>query len=189
MSDDKGHGYGWGDLRERPARDLAVGDTFVQPAAFAAYAVSRDGQVRGVIGYEGPRGVAWTVTARDGDVTTCRSHDGREETAEIPEGARVLKVVPPEPAGIVLAINSHRARERLERALGRKPAAYFTLKRGGKFVVLYGEDVTTALGITSITRTRLKPEDVGLCISMDGREYERRHADRAAVRKVSEVAL
>lgn len=97
MSEDKGHGYGWDDVRERPARDLAVGDVWVSPAAFAAYGVSRDGRVAGAFGWSGPRGTAWTVTAREGDVTTCRSHDGREETAAIPEGARVLLVITASP--------------------------------------------------------------------------------------------
>lgn len=125
-----------------------------------------------------------------------------EETALIPEGARVLVVVPPEPVGTVLVVNSHRASERLARALGRKPAGYYdkAMRRGGKFVVLYGEDVATALGIKSITRTRLKPEDVVLCMSSrttvddnglhvtnDGTEYARRDADRAAGRKVPEA--
>lgn len=180
MSETKDHGYGWDDLRERPARELAVGDVFISPVAFAAYTTGRDGRVAGVIGCGGPRGTAWTVVARDGDVTTCRSHDGREQTQEIPERARVLKVVGPEPVGTVLAVNSHRARERLERALGRKPAGYYdrAMRRGGEFVVLYGDDVARALEITSITRTRLKPDDVVLCLGEEQRA--RRDADRAA---------
>jgi hypothetical protein len=189
MSETKGHGFDWADLRDRPASELAVGDTFVSGlGAFASYTVSRDGRVRPLMGCEPPGGTAWTVTAKEGDRVTARSHHGHEESADTPPRARVLLVVPPEPVGTVLAVNSHRARERLERVLGRKPAAYWTMQRGGKFVVLYGEDVSTALGITSITRTRLKPEDVGLCISMDGQEYERREADRAAGRKVRETA-
>lgn len=202
MSEDNGHGYDWADLRERPARDLNVGDTLVQPATFAAYWVGEDGRVA-PIGWQGPRGTAWTVTARNGDVVSAHSHDGCVETKAIPEGARVLLVVGPEPVGTVLAVGSHRARERLERALGRKPAAYYdkALRRGGKFVVLYGDDVATALGITSVTRTRLKPDDVVLCMSSrttvddaglrvtdDDTEHARREADRAAGRKVPEAA-
>lgn len=161
------HGYGWEDLRERPARDLAVGDVIVNPAAFAAYGVDRSsGRVFGMFGAGGPRGRAWTVTARDGDRITARSHDGREETQEIPEDARLLVVTPPDPVGTVLAVNSHRASERLEQALGRTPAKYYdkAMKRGGKFVVLYGDDVATALAIPSVTRTRLKPSAVALCM-------------------------
>lgn len=188
MSDDKGHGYDWSDLRDRPATELAVGDTFVSGlGAFTTYASSRDGRVRSLMGCEPPGGTAWTVTAREGDVTTCRGHDGRVETQEIPEHAHALLVVPPEPVGTVLAVNSHRAADRLERALGRKPATYYdkAMRRGGKFVVLYGDDVATALGIKSITRTRLKPEDVALCVSSDGAEKARRDADRAAAREVA----
>lgn len=203
MSEDKGHGYDWADLRERPARGLAVGDIFVSSLpAFTSYFTGRDGRVRPAMGCEPPGGTAWTVTARDGNVTTCRGHDGRTESQEIPDGARVLLVVPPEPVGTVLAVNSHRARERLERALGRKPAAYYdkAMRRGGKFVVLYGDDVATALEITSVTRTRLKPEDVALCLSSrttvdddglrvtyDDSEHTRRDADRAAGRRTGEA--
>lgn len=203
MNEDKDHGYGWDDLRERPARDLAVGDVFVNPAAFSAYGVDgATGRVFCMFGWEGPRGTAWTVTARDGDVTTCRSHDGRVQSQEIPEGARVLVVTPPEPVGIVLAVNSHRARERLERALGRKPAAYYdrAMKRGGTFVVLYGDDVATALAITSVKRVRLKPGDVALCVGstvtvddnglrVTGEDPQpaRRDADREAGRRTTGV--
>ena len=191
MSEDKDHGYGWDDLRERPARDLVVGDTFVSPAAFSAYGVDgTTGRVFSMIGWEGPRGTAWTVTARDGDVTTCRSHDGREQTAEIPERARVLVVTPPEPVGTALVVKSHRAAERLERALGRKPAAYYdkAMKRGGTFTVLYGDDVATALAIPSIGRTRLKPGDVALCTGTgENDQLARREADIAVGRRAQEA--
>ncbi|MGY5634146.1 hypothetical protein ACW7N6_38035 [Streptomyces sp. UC1A3] len=203
MSEDKGHGYDWPDLRERPALDLTVGDTFVSGlGAFTAYTTSRDGRVRPLMGCEPPGGTAWTVTARDGLDVTCRSHDGRERTEEIPERARVLVVVPPEPVGTVLAVNSHRASDRLKRALGREPAAYYdrAMRRGGKFVVLYGDDVDTALAITSVTRTRLKPEDVALCIGsrttvddnglrVTGEDDQpaRRDADRAAGQRAAEA--
>ena len=203
MSETKEHGYDWADLRDRTARDLTVGDTFVSGlGAFAAYMTSRDGRVRPLMGCEPPGGTAWTVTAREGNVTTARGHDGRVETQEIPERAHVLLVVPPEPVGTVLVVNSHRARQRLERALGRKPAAYYdrAMKRGGAFVVLYGDDVDTALAITSIRRTRLKPEDVALClgssttmgddglrVTYDDSEHARREADRAAGRRTTEA--
>lgn len=203
MSEDKDHGYGWDDLRERPARDLAVGDTFVSPAAFSAYGVDgATGRVFCMFGWEGPRGTAWTVTARDGDVTTCRGHDGREQTEMIPERARVLVVTPPEPVGTVLVVKSHRAAERLERALGRKPAAYYdrAMKRGGTFVVLYGDDVAKALEIPSITHTLLKPGGVALCVGstvtvddnglrVTGEDPQpaRRDADREAGRRTTGV--
>lgn len=203
MSEDKDHGYGWDDLRERSARELAVGDTFVSPASFSAYGVDgATGRVFSMFGWEGPRGTAWTVTARDGDATTCRSHDGIEVTQQLPERAKVLVVTPPEPVGTVLAVKSHRAAERLERALGRKPAAYYdkAMKRGGTFVVLYGDDVATALAIPSIGRTRLKPGEVALCtgstvtvddnglrVNSDDTEHARREADIAVCRRAQEA--
>ncbi|MGW2213279.1 hypothetical protein [Streptomyces sp. NPDC001781] len=199
---DNGHGYGWDDLRDRPATELTVGDTFVSGlGAFTTYWVDKGGRVRGH-GYEPPRGTAWTVVARDGDRITARGHDGREAAEAFRAGQRVLKVVPPEPVGTVLVVNSHLANERLARALGRKPAAYYdkALRRGGKFVVLYGDDVETALGIKSVTRTRLTVDDVALCMSSrttvgdnglrvtnDDSEHARRDADRAAGLKVPEA--
>lgn len=202
MSDDKGHGYTWSDVRKRPAEDLAVGDTWVNPGAFTVYRTDKDGNV--YPGLSPLDGYAWTITARDGDAITARRHDrSRAETAKIPEGQCVLAVTGPEPVGTVLAVNSHRAADRLKRALGREPAAYYdkAMRRGGKFVVLYGDEVATALGIRSITRTRLKPEDVALCLSSratvidaglrvtyDDSEHARRDADRAAGRKVPEAA-
>jgi hypothetical protein len=193
------HPYTWNDVRLRPADGLAVGDTWINPGTGAAYFADKSGRVHGAgIAHEMPMGgIAWTVTAREGKRITARSQTGATLAGEFPDGQRVLTVVPPEPVGTVLAVNSHRARERLERALGRKPAAYYdrAMRRGGKFVVLYGEDVATALGIPSITRTRLKPDDVALClgsrttlgddglrVTYDDSEHARRDADRAAAR-------
>jgi hypothetical protein len=90
----EGHGYTWGDAREVKASALAVGDVFVKPGMGSAYFVSQDGRVRGAgIAWEMPMdGTAWTVVDRDGDTTTCRSHTGETKTADIPEGARVLRV-------------------------------------------------------------------------------------------------
>lgn len=184
----EGHGYTWNDLRERPARDLAVGDVFLSwLGSFTAYSTSRDGRVRPSMGCEPPQSAAWTVTARDGDSVTARN-GACEIVEDIPERAKVLVVAPPEPVGTVLAVNSHRARQRLEGALGRNPATYYdqAMRRGGKFVVLYGDDVATALGIKSITRTRLKPDDVALCIG-NGDEFDRRDADRAADLRTKET--
>jgi hypothetical protein len=92
MSDDKGHGYTWADLRERPADELGVGDTWVNPDAFTVYRVDKDGNV--YPGLSPLDGYAWTITARDGNTVTARRHDRRQaETATIPEGQRVLAVV------------------------------------------------------------------------------------------------
>ncbi|MFJ4902942.1 hypothetical protein [Streptomyces sp. NPDC088727] len=88
------HGYTWADAREIMARDLKPGDVFVKPGTGNAYGVRRDGTMRGVgIAWETPMdGEAWTVTGRQGNTTTNRSHTGRELTEEIPKSARVLRV-------------------------------------------------------------------------------------------------
>jgi hypothetical protein len=86
-----------------------------------------------------------------------------------------------EDTGTVLFVGSHRAGHRLAAALRRNPAYYFTFEKGGKFVVLFGADVDTALEIKSIRRTRLKPDQVSLCWSDTNRE--RAAADRAAHQK------
>lgn len=76
--------------------------------------------------------------------------------------------------GIVLAVGSHRAWERLRRALGRGPAEYYDrqMRRSEHFVVLYGDEVSTALGIASIRRTRLKPGDVARCMGVTKEQME-----------------
>jgi hypothetical protein len=91
------HPYSWEDVREVPARSLAVGDVFVKPGMGAAYYTSSDGRVRGAgLVHAMPLdGTAWTVTAREGGATTCRAEDGREATAAIPEHAHVLRVLTP----------------------------------------------------------------------------------------------
>jgi hypothetical protein len=89
-----GHGYTWEDVRQRVAADLKVGDTWVIPSTGTAYFTAPDGRVRGA-GLAHPMpldGVAWTATARKGDMVTARSHDGREATKPIPAHARLLLV-------------------------------------------------------------------------------------------------
>jgi hypothetical protein len=88
------HPYTWEDVRDTPARSLAAGDVFVKPGMGIAYHVATDGRVRGAgLAHGMPLdGTAWTVIAREGDVTTCRASDGREVTEAIPESAHVLRV-------------------------------------------------------------------------------------------------
>ncbi|MFI7089511.1 hypothetical protein ACIBUR_38735 [Streptomyces anulatus] len=89
------HGYIWADAREIRARDLAVGDVFVQPGTGTAYTTSKDGTVRGAgiaFGME-LDGTAWTVVSRTSDTATCTSHTGRTLTdAPMPGTSRVLRV-------------------------------------------------------------------------------------------------
>ena len=88
------HPYTWKDVRDVPARDLAVGEKFVKPGAGTAYFSAADGSVRGA-GWQELDGTAWTVVAREGDVTTCRAADGCEITETIPPTAHVLRVYAP----------------------------------------------------------------------------------------------
>ncbi|WP_030248191.1 hypothetical protein [Streptomyces sp. NRRL S-455] len=95
------HPYTWDDVRSRPADDLAVGDTWVNPGTGAAYLVGKDGRVSGAgIAHAMPmEGVAWTVTARKGKRITARSQTGATLTGEFPAGHRVLIVTEEARAG------------------------------------------------------------------------------------------
>lgn len=89
------HPYTWGDVRERPADGLTVGDTWVNPGTGAAYFTDEDGRVHGAgLVHEMPmNGIAWTVTAREGKRITARSQTGATLAGEIPPGQRILAVV------------------------------------------------------------------------------------------------
>lgn len=97
----KDHPYTWGDVRQRPADELAVGDTWVNPGTGAAYFAGEDGRVRGAgLVHEMPMdGIAWTVTAREGKRITARSQTGATLTGEFPAGHRVLVVTEEARAG------------------------------------------------------------------------------------------
>ncbi|MFI1203536.1 hypothetical protein ACH4VR_29590 [Streptomyces sp. NPDC020883] len=89
-----GHGYTWGALRDTQAAKLRVGDIFVQPGLGTAYRVRSDGKVysAGIAWGMKLDGTAWTVTARDGNTITARSHTGRTVTDTIPPTTHVLRV-------------------------------------------------------------------------------------------------
>lgn len=86
--------YTWADVRQRPADDLAVGDTWVNPGTGAAYFADKDGRVHGAgIAHEMPMGgIAWTVEAREGKRITARSQTGATLAGEFPAGHFVLVV-------------------------------------------------------------------------------------------------
>lgn len=88
------HPYTWGDVRQRPADELAVGDTWVNPGTGAAYFAGEDGRVHGAgLVHEMPMdGIAWTVTAREGKRITARSQTGATLTGEFLAGHRVLVI-------------------------------------------------------------------------------------------------
>lgn len=95
------HPYTWGDVRERPADGLAVGDTWINPGTGAAYFTGKDGRVHGAgIAHEMPMdGIAWTVEAREGKRITARSQAGATLAGEFPAGHRVLVVTEEARAG------------------------------------------------------------------------------------------
>jgi hypothetical protein len=97
----KDHPYTWNDVRERPADELAVGDTWVNPGTGAAYFSGKDGRVHGAgLVHEMPMGgIAWTVTAREGKCITARSQTGATLSGEFPAGHRVLVVTEEARAG------------------------------------------------------------------------------------------
>lgn len=90
----KDHPYTWGDARERPADELTVGDTWINPGTGAAYFTDGDGRVHGAgIVHEIPMGgIAWTVEAREGKRITARSQTGATLAGEFPARHRVLVV-------------------------------------------------------------------------------------------------
>lgn len=93
------HPYTWGDVRQRPADDLTVGDTWINPGTGAAYFASKDGRVHGAgLVHEMPMGgIAWTVTAQEGKHITARSQAGAVLSGEFPAGHQVLVVTLTEP--------------------------------------------------------------------------------------------
>ncbi|ANZ13359.1 hypothetical protein O1L44_30330 [Streptomyces noursei] len=88
------HGYTWADVRRRPAADGQVGDVFVVPGVGTAYEELSDGVVRGTgVAVGMPLdGVAWTITARSGDMMTAKNHRGERHTELVKAGAYVLRV-------------------------------------------------------------------------------------------------
>lgn len=66
---------------------------------------------------------------------------------------------------IVIKVNSHRAGDKLERALGHKPQYYYTWEHGGCFVLLSKDEADQVLPITGITRSRVKRDALGKCWS------------------------
>ncbi|MFE4863213.1 hypothetical protein ACFRBW_39325, partial [Streptomyces sp. NPDC056670] len=91
----EGHGYTWADARQIKARDLKPGDVFVEPGMGTAYHTKSDGTVYGAgIAFAMELdGTAWTVVDRWEHGATSVSHAGTCRNDEIPESARVLRVV------------------------------------------------------------------------------------------------
>jgi hypothetical protein len=64
---------------------------------------------------------------------------------------------------IILRTRSHRAREKLDRTIGRHPQYYFTWKDGGCFAAVTAEEFEQVRTIKGLTRARVPKEELGLC--------------------------
>ena len=62
-----------------------------------------------------------------------------------------------EPKLVFLRTTSHLSRERLERALGRKPEYWWTLRHDGSFAALTEAEAVAVLPLKGVTRTRIVP--------------------------------
>jgi len=66
---------------------------------------------------------------------------------------------------VIVRTKSHRARERLDRAIGRHPLYYFTWTDGGCFAEITAEEYETIKSVKGITRARVSREDLRMCWS------------------------
>jgi hypothetical protein len=64
---------------------------------------------------------------------------------------------------VILRTKSHRAREKLDRAIGRHPQYYWTLKDGGCFAEVTSEEFERVGKIRGITRARVPREELRQC--------------------------
>ena len=71
----------------------------------------------------------------------------------------------PTPSGVILRTKSHRARERLDRTIGRHPQFFWTWEDGGCFAEVTDAEYETVKGIKGITKARVPCEDLRRCWS------------------------
>jgi len=71
----------------------------------------------------------------------------------------------PNESGIMLRTRSHRARERLDRTIGRHPQYYWTWEVGGCFAEVTTEEYQAVKSIKGITRARVACEELRKCWS------------------------
>jgi len=67
------------------------------------------------------------------------------------------------PCGIILRTKSHRARQRLDRTIGRHPDYFFTWEDGGCFAEVTAEEYMLVKSIKGITKARVPRADLGRC--------------------------
>jgi hypothetical protein len=71
----------------------------------------------------------------------------------------------PSLSGVILRTKSHRARERLDRTIGRHPDYYWTWEDGGCFAEVTAEEYEAVRGIKGITRARVARDELRMCWS------------------------
>jgi hypothetical protein len=64
---------------------------------------------------------------------------------------------------VMLRTRSHRARERLDRAIGRHPDYYWTWEDGGCFAEVTAEEYEKVKSIKGITRAKVPRENLRRC--------------------------
>ena len=64
---------------------------------------------------------------------------------------------------IILRTKSHRARERMERTIGRHPQFYWTWEDGGGFAEVTAEEYELVRKIKGITKARVPREQLRKC--------------------------
>ena len=67
------------------------------------------------------------------------------------------------PNTVMLRTTSHRARERLDRTIGRHPQYFWTIKDGGCFAEVTAEEFEHIKTIKGITKTRVPREELRRC--------------------------
>ena len=65
--------------------------------------------------------------------------------------------------GVILRTKSHRARERMERAIGRHPDYYWTWDDGGCFAEVTAAEYEAVRNIKGITRAKVPRESLRRC--------------------------
>lgn len=64
---------------------------------------------------------------------------------------------------VILRTTSHRSRDRLQQALGRKPQYLFSFRLGSGYAEITKEEAEKILPIKGITKARVKREDLSKC--------------------------
>jgi len=66
---------------------------------------------------------------------------------------------------VIIRVKSHRASDKLDRAIGRHPQYFWTMKDGGCFADVTEEEFGRIKTIKGITKARVPREELHLCWS------------------------